>query len=149
MLKGTQSKVHTPGLNRRINVFITLLWPSKRLRYNIYKRRRAIEFKRHLRCLIDYVKRNGYRRLILITDNAKAHRCPETGAYIEKNRETLKVFYLPSYAPQLNEVEGRINRRIKHEVCANHQHKTIEELTKATRAYLRTYNKRHKLTDAT
>ena len=149
MPKGTQSKVPTPGVNRRINVFITLLWPGKGIRYNICKRRRAAEFKRHLQCLLRYVKRKGYRRLILITDNAKAHQCPETRAYIEKNHETLKVFYLPSYAPQLNEVEGRINRRIKHEVCANHQHKTIEELTKATRAYLRTYNKRHKLTDAT
>ena len=149
MPKGTQTKVHTPGLNRRINVFISLLWPSKRLRYNIYKRRRAVEFKRHLRCLIGYVKRNGYRRLILITDNAKAHQCPETRAYIEKNRETLKVFYLPSYAPQLNEVEGRINRRIKHEVCANHQHKTLDSLEKATRTCLRAYNNRHKLTDTT
>lgn len=149
MRKREQTHVRTPGRNRRINVFISLLWPSKRLRYNIYRRRRAIEFKRHLRCLIGYVKRKRYRRLILITDNAKAHKCPEARAYIEKNREFLKVFYLPSYAPQLNEVEGRINRRIKYEVCANHQHKTLEELEKATRACLRTHNKRHKLTDAT
>lgn len=149
MLKGTQSKVHTPGVNRRINVFISLLWPSKRLRYNIYRRRRAIEFKRHLQCLIGYMKRKRYRRLILITDNAKAHRCPEARRYVEENSRVLKVFYLPSYAPQLNEVEGRINRRIKHEVCANHRHKTLDSLEKATRACLRTYNKRHKLTDAT
>jgi len=149
MLKGTQSKIHTPGVNRRINVFITLLWPSKRLRYNIYKRRRAPEFKRHLGRLLGYVKRKRYRRLILITDNAKAHQCPEARRYIEKNREALKVFYLPSYAPQLNEVEGRINRRIKLEVCANHQHKTLDSLKKAIRTCLRTYNKRHKLTDTT
>jgi transposase len=149
MRKGTQRKVHTPGVNRRINVFITLLWPSKRIRYNIYKRRRAVEFKRHLSRLLTYVKRKGYRRLILITDNAKTHRCPETSAYIEKHREILHVFYLPRYSPQLNEVEGRVNRRIKHEVLANHQHKTLHSLNRATRTCLRTYNNRQKLTDIT
>lgn len=149
MPKGTQSKVYTPGVNRRINVFITFLWPSRRLRYNIYKHRRAIEFKRHLKSLLSYVKRKGYRRLILITDNAKAHRCPEAYEYIEKNSDILKVFYLPSYAPQLNEVEGRINRQVKSNVCANHQHRTLDDLEKATRTCLRTHNKRHKLTDST
>lgn len=149
MPKGTQSKIHTPGVNRRINVFISLLWPSRHLCYSIYKHRRALEFIRHLKCLIGYVKRRRYRRLIIITDNAKAHRCPEAYRYIEKNREALKVFYLPSYAPQLNEVEGRINRRIKREVCANHQHKTLDSLKKAIRTCLRTYNNRHKPTDTT
>jgi len=149
MRKREQTHVRTPGKNRRINVFITLLWPSRRLRYNMYRRRRVTEFKRHLQRLIGYAKRKRYRRLILITDNAKAHQCTEARRYIEENSTILKVFHLPSYAPQLNEVEGRINRRIKHEVCANHQHKTLDSLEKAIRTCLRTYNNRHKLTDTT
>jgi transposase len=149
MRKGTQNCVHTPGVNKRVNVFITLLWPSRRIRYNIYPHRRATEFKRHLQGLVAYVKQNGYRRLILIIDNAKAHRSPEIQNYAEKNHAVLQLFYLPSYSPQLNEVEGRINKRIKHEVLANHQHKTLQSLKKAIRTCLRAYNNRQKHVDST
>jgi len=99
--------------------------------------------------LIHKAERKGYRRIILVTDNAKAHRCPEAQRYLGGRKYILKVFYLPSYAPQLNESEGRVDRRVRDEVCSNHQHETLEELEKATRACLRTYNKRHKLTNAT
>ena len=107
--------------NRRINIFVSLLWPCRHVHYNIYRRRRAREWIRHLDSLIHKAKR----------------------------KHILKVFYLPSYTPQLNEAEGRINRRVRDEVCGNHQHKTLEELEKAPRTYLRTHNNRHKLTDAT
>jgi len=99
--------------------------------------------------LIHKAERKGYRRIILVTDNAKAHRCPEAQRYLGGRKYILKVFYLPSYAPQLNESEGGADRRVRDEVCSNHQHETLEELEKATRACLRTYNKRHKLTNAT
>ncbi|MEM3593542.1 MAG: hypothetical protein QXS27_02325 [Candidatus Jordarchaeaceae archaeon] len=39
MPRGEQRRILTPGVNQRINAFITLLWPSKEKLYHIRKRR--------------------------------------------------------------------------------------------------------------
>ena len=40
--------------------------------------------------------------LIAIMDQASYHKSKQTKAYLRGNREKLKVFYLPVYAPQIN-----------------------------------------------
>jgi hypothetical protein len=44
-LKGKQLGVETPGINKRLNVFITLDFASGRLVYSIHRKRRSKEFK--------------------------------------------------------------------------------------------------------
>lgn len=149
MLKGQQRQVLTSGRNKRINIFITLLWPSNKALYNVYKRRRSKEFKKHLTSLLRYMRRHGLKRLILIVDNATIHRSREAKRFLEKHKDEISFFYLPSYSPNLNEVEGRVNRKLKRDVCTNHTYGSIEELEDATRRYLRKYNKRHKQRDLT
>jgi transposase len=148
MRRGEQLEIPTPGVNRRINVFITAFWPSKRLRYSVYRRRRSLEFTKHLQSVLRYMRRKGYRRLILIMDNASFHLSRTTRRFLEAHPE-IKPFYLPVYAPELNEVDSRINRALKRDTCANHTHRTIQQLTEATRLYLRQHNRKHKLRDLT
>lgn len=149
MPRGTQLEIPTPGVNRRINAFITAFWPSKRLRYSVYRRRRSLEFTKHLQSVLRYMKRKGYRRLILIMDNASFHLSRTTSLFLEAHRAEIKPFYLPTYAPKLNEVDSRINRALKRDTCANHTHRTIQQLTEATRLHLRQHNRKHKLRDLT
>lgn len=149
MPKGEQRGVQTPGRNRRINLFITLLWPSKKALYNVRKRRRSREFKEHLASLLKHMKRHGLSRLILIMDNASIHRSRETKRFLERHRGRISPFYLPRYAPQLNEVEGRVNKGLKRNICTNHTYQGIEEMENAARQYLRRHNKRHKQRDLT
>jgi len=148
MPRGVQLEIPTPGINRRINAFITAFWPSKRLRYSVYKRRRSREFTKHLESVLRYMKRRSYRRLILIMDNASFHLSRTTRRFLEAHPE-IKPFYLPTYAPELNEVDSRINRTLKRDICANHTHTTTQQLAEATRQYLRKHNRTHKLRDLT
>jgi hypothetical protein len=54
MKKGYQKLVLTPGKNKRINAFITILWPIKAIKYNIFKARNSRLLKRHLRAFKAY-----------------------------------------------------------------------------------------------
>jgi len=49
---------------------------------------------------------------------------------------------LPRYSPNLNEVEGRVNRLLKEDIGSNHSYKNIEELRKGASKYLRRLNNR-------
>jgi hypothetical protein len=97
-----------------------MLWPSKKALYNIRKRRRSREFKEHLNSLLTHMKRRGLKRLILIIDNATIHRSRETRRFLERHIDRISPFYLPRYSPKLNEVEGRVNRGLKRDICTNH-----------------------------
>jgi transposase len=149
MPRGVQLEIPTPGINRRINAFITAFWPSKRIRYSVYKRRRSIEFIKHLQSVLRYAKRKGYRRLILIMDNASFHKSRDATLFLQTHRSEIKPFNLPTYSPKLNEVDGRINKQLKKDISTNHTYKNLESLEKAARQYLARHNRRHKLGDFT
>lgn len=144
MPKGEQRQIPTPGRNKRINIFITMLWPSKKALYNVYRRRRSREFKKHLTNLLRYMRRHGLKRLILIVDNATIHGSRETRRFLDRHKDKISPFHLPRYSPKLNEVEGRINKGLKRDICTNHTYQSIEEMEDAARQYLRNHNKRHK-----
>jgi len=95
------------------------------------------------------LKRKGYRQLVLITDNATFHKARATSIFLEEHRAMIKPFYLPRYAPKLNEVNGRINKRLKKDISTNHAYKRLKNLEKAVRQYLTAYNIRHKIRDLT
>ena len=149
MPRGEQREIPTPGRNKRINIFITMLWPSKKAIYNFRKRRRSREFKGHLYNLLRYMRRHGLKRLILIMDNATIHWSRETTRFLDRRKDKISPFYLPKYSPKLNEVEGRINKGLKRDICTNHTYQSMEELEDAARRYVKTHNKRHKQRDLT
>ena len=70
MMKGERQKIFHKGSNRKINAFITLLFPSNRIKFKISKSRASNDFIDHLRSIGNYVKNNKIKRFILVTDNA-------------------------------------------------------------------------------
>jgi transposase len=136
MKKGYQKLVLTPGKNERINAFITLLWPIKAIKYNIFKARNSKLFKRHLTELLRLIHKKGFKKLILFLDNASYHKAIKE--FIKSHSHDLKLFYLPRHAPELNEVEG--NRPLKAGIGSNHAYKSLEELEKDAFIYLRRLN---------
>lgn len=138
-MKGKQLEVETPGMNKRMNVFITLDFASGKLVYSIHRKRRSREFKYHLKKVMRYAKRRRFKRIVLITDNSPIHRSAESKRFMERNSHFLSVFKLPSYSPNLNEVE-HVNRQLKRDVCANWYYGNLRELEKTMRSYLKNYN---------
>jgi transposase len=45
------------------------------------------------------------RKILLIADQLQAHKTPEVLAWLQEHKDKIEVFYLPTYAPELNPVE--------------------------------------------
>ena len=135
MMKGEQQKIF--GSNRKINAFITLLYPSNKIKFKISKSRTSTDFIDHLRSIRNYIKKNKIKRFILVTDNASFHVSRKTKQFIENQLDWLTVIFLPKRSPNLNPIETRVNRNLKKDVCTNHNYATEENLTNAVRRYLR------------
>jgi hypothetical protein len=73
MMKGKQQKIYHKGSKRKINAFITLLYPSNKIKFKISKSRTSADFINHLRSIGNYIKKNKIKRFILVTDNATFH----------------------------------------------------------------------------
>ena len=136
-MKGEQQKIFHKGSNRKINAFITLLYPSNKIKFKISKSRTSTDFIDHLRSIRNYIKKNKIKRFILVTDNASFHVSRKTKQFIENQLDWLTVIFLPKRSPNLNPVETRVNRNLKKDVCANHNYGTEENLINAVRRYLR------------
>ena len=136
-MKGEQQKIFHKGLNEKINAFITLLYPSNKIKFKISKSRTSTEFIDHLRNIGSYTKKSKIKRFILVTDNASFHVSRQTKQFIDNQLDWLTVIFLPKRSPNLNLVETRVNRNLKKDVCANHNYVTEENLVKAVRRYLR------------
>ena len=136
-MKGIQEKIYHKGSNRKINAFITLLYPSNKIKFKISKSRTSSDFIDHLENIRNYVKKNRIKRFILITDNASFHVSRKTRHYTDSQSDWLTIIFLPKRSPNLNPVETRVNRNLKKDVCANHNYVTEENLTYAVRTYLR------------
>lgn len=137
MTKGEQQEIYHEGSNRKINAFITLLYPSNKIKSKISKSRTSTDFIDHLKSIKNYVKKNRIKRFILITDNASFHVSRKTKQFMYKQSDWLTVIFLPKHSPNLNPVETRINRNLKKDICANHDYGTEDNLRCAVRRYLR------------
>ena len=136
-MKGEQQKIFHKGSNEKINAFITLLYPSNKIKFKISKSRTSTDFIDHLKNIGSYIKKSKIKRFILVTDNASFHVSRQTKQFIDNQLDWLTVIFLPKRSPNLNLVETRVNRNLKKDVCANHNYVTEENLVKAVRRYLR------------
>ena len=136
-MKGEQQKIFHKSSNRKINAFISLLYPSNKIKFKISKSRTSADFINHLRSIGNYLKKNKIKRFILVTDNATFHVSRKTKQFIENQLDWLTVIFLPKRSPNLNPVETRVNRNLKKDVCANHNYETEANLINVVRRYLR------------
>jgi hypothetical protein len=128
MMKGEQQKILHKGSNAKINAFITILYPSNRIKFKIKKSRTSTDFIDHLRNIADYIKKNKIKRFVLVTDNASFHVSRRTKQFLENQLHWLTVIFLPKRSPYLSPVGTRINRNLKKDICANHNYETEENL---------------------
>ncbi len=84
------------------------------------------------------MKNNGWKRIVLVWDNASFHLSKMTKKYINRQKEDwLTVIHLPKKRAQyLNPNERKVNQHIKSDVCANRFYTSIEEQKDAISEYL-------------
>ena len=137
--KGKVVFVRTLGYTKRVNCFITLFWPRKNIVWNCYKRRRNIEFRKHLSNLVAYAKRHKLKKIIVFVDDASYHKTPQVKKFV-KDHPVLYIRKLPKKDPNSNPTECLVNKRLNSAVAVNRCHENLDALKTATKNFLRKYN---------
>ena len=91
---------------------------------------RLIEF---LEALI----KDAVRKIFLILDNLRVHHSKLVKAWLEARKDRIEVFYLPSYAPDLNPDE-RLNGDLKQAIGAKVPVRTKARLKTAAEEHMQT-----------
>jgi transposase len=134
--EGQQQKIKHNGSRKRFSMYISMLWPEQNLLYDFYDRSNSVNTIQHLENLRYVMKNNGWKRIVLVWDNASYHVSKITREYINSQQEWLTIIYLPKRAPYLNPNERQVNQKIKSDVCANRFYTSIEEQKDVISSYL-------------
>jgi transposase len=109
-----------------------------KVRFMIY--RESMTSSRLIGFMTRLIKDAG-RKVYLILDNLKVHHSKAVAEWLEKKKDTIAVFYLPSYSPELNPDEY-LNNDLKNRIHSGTQAKTVKDLKHKTESFMRTLVKR-------
>ncbi len=132
---------HTPAIRlhprcKRVNLISTVTNQGK-VRFMVY------EAKMNSGTLIRFMKRlikESTRKIFLVLDNLKVHHSYIVRDWLEKHKEQIEVFYLPSYSPELNPDEY-LNCDLKVGVHSKTPARTKEQLKDKAISHLRKLQK--------
>jgi hypothetical protein len=137
--EGDRQKIVHTGSRKKFSVYISMVWPDEKLMtYDFYDKMNSTNTINHLENLYVEIMKSGWKRLILIWDNASYHISQTVLNYINAQKDWLTIIHLPKKAPYLNPNERRVNQQIKSDVCANRFYDHIEKLKDAVSGYLYT-----------
>ena len=73
-------------------------------------------------------------KVFLIIDQHPAHKTKKVRQWLKANKESIEVFFLPAYAPQLN-ADEYFNQDLKTNAVGKSRPKNKEELKKTVNAF--------------
>jgi len=135
--RGIKPVLRVPSKKERISM-VSAINNEGKVRFMIYRdsmiSSRLIDFMNRL------IKDTG-RKVYLILDNLKVHHSKDVTKWLEKKKDEIAVFYLPSYSPELNPDEY-LNNDLKHWVHSGIQAETVKDLKHKTESFMRRLLKR-------
>lgn len=133
--EGEQQKIRHNGSRERFSMYISMMWPEQDLLYEFYDASNSINTINHENLRM-YVKQNGWKRIVLVWDNASYHISKITRECVNAQADWLTIIHLPKRSPYLNPNERQVNQMIKSDICANWFYTSIEEQKDAISQYL-------------
>jgi len=130
--KGKTPVVRQTGRKERINM-ISAITNQGKVRFMFYKE--TMNSKRLITFMSRLIKDAG-RKVYLILDNLKVHHSAAVSEWLEKHKEKIEVFYLPSYSPELNPDEY-LNNSLKGRVHSGVRAKNAKQLETKARKHMR------------
>ena len=123
-----------PGTGQRFGCnMISSITNRGRLNFIVFKKRfRSDVFTEFLRRLV----RQSNRKVFLIVDSHPVHRSRKVKKWVEKNDHNIRLFFLPSYSPELNPDEV-LNQDVKSNAVGRRRAGNQQELISNVRKYLR------------
>jgi transposase len=139
--KGKTPEAKVSSENKiRINMMSAITNQGK-LRFMLY------EGKMNQQRMINFLRRlinSNERKVYIILDNLSVHHGKILKAWVEKHKDRIEIFYLPSYAPDKNPNEF-FNGTLKREVVKHGNAKNKKELISNVRASAMTLQRDKKL----
>ena len=117
---------------------ISTLTNQGKIRFMLY--RQALNARRLIRFLTRLTRDAG-RKVFLILDNLKVHHATLVRDWLAAHVETIEVFYLPSYSPELNPDEY-LNGDLKAGVHAGMPPRSEKALVQAVLGHMRMLQQR-------
>lgn len=142
-VKGYAPKGQTPTVliaseHIRINM-ISAITNQGKLRFHFYRE------KMNQNLFIDFLIRlikSSDRKIYAIVDNLKVHHgVAILKPWLEANTDKIKIFYLPSYAPELNPDEY-LNNNLKHEMSKKGYSIDEDEVQEKAMSVMRSISKK-------
>jgi len=123
-----------PGTGQRFGCnMVSAITNRGHLSFMVFKRRfKASVFIQFLRRLL----RQAGRKVFLIIDRHPVHRSRAVQRWLAANATRIRVFYLPSYSPELNPDE-MLNNDVKANAVGRRRAHNRNELMRNVRGYLR------------
>lgn len=128
-----------PGTGKRFGCnMISAITNRGQLNFMVFKKRfRVNVFMDFSRRLI----RQAKRKVFLIVDGHPVHRAFKVKKWLKKNESRIRLFYLPSYSPELNPDE-MLNQDVKSNAVRHRRAYHQNELVSNVRSYLRSRQKK-------
>jgi transposase len=131
-LKGRTPVFPGTGQCFRCNMISTVT-NRGRLAFMVYKQRfTAAIFLRFLRRLLRHAKG---KMLYLIVDGHPVHRSAAVRRWLEKHANSIRMFRLPAYSPELNPDE-LLNQYVKSNALGRQRPQDAKEMVDSVRSYL-------------
>jgi transposase len=131
-LKGQTPVILATGQRFGCNM-ISAITNQGRLNFMVFRERfTARVFLEFLRRLL----RQSDRRVYLIIDRHPVHRSRKVQNWVKENEERLRLFFLPSYSPEINPDE-LLNQDVKSNALGRQRPANQTELMGKVRSYLR------------
>jgi len=88
---------------------------------------------------IDYLKQlqRRFGKVILFTDRARQHQSKKVQEYLEKNKDCIRLVYLPKASPEFSAVE-ECWRQGKYDLLVSRYYPCFTDLKSAVAEYYRT-----------
>lgn len=85
--------------------------------------------------------RDTYRKIYLIVDNLPTHHGKIVTDWVERHKDRISIFYLPSYSPELNPDEY-LNGNLKRRVHSGKRAHTESELKRKPASFMKMLGRR-------
>ena len=139
--KGKTPIVRLTGKKGSISISAAIS-PRGRMLFRIEKERVTAE------TFVDFLEKicrqHPRRKIIVVTDRAPQHIAKKVRDYVEANKKSLALYYLPPYSPELNPDEG-VWGYVKDKKLKSHTAMSKEELKAKTMSCLRSVQRRPSL----